>query len=170
MVTAAAALMLFCSAPLVVEVPALAQPAYKAPRTVDGTPDLQGIWQVRNTSAAFDLEDHAGALGIPARKKRDRGSPRRQNSVSVGSAGETAGELQESRGRRHLEQMLYAGRAANHLSRFSISDFPNAKVHADRLRIHSHLSNHLYGCQASISTASIFGWAIRAGIGMATRW
>ncbi len=65
-VTAAAALMLFCAAPLVVEVPALAQPAYKAPRTADGTPDLQGIWQVRNTSAAFDLEDHAGALGIPA--------------------------------------------------------------------------------------------------------
>jgi hypothetical protein len=65
-VTAAAALMLFCAAPLVVEVPALAQAAYKAPRTADGTPDLQGIWQVRNSSAAFDLEDHGGALGIPA--------------------------------------------------------------------------------------------------------
>ena len=34
----------------------------QAPRTADGTPDLQGIWQVRNTTAAFDLEDHGGAL------------------------------------------------------------------------------------------------------------
>ena len=43
----------------------MARAAYQAPRTADGTPDLQGIWQVRNTSAAFDLQDHAGALGIP---------------------------------------------------------------------------------------------------------
>ena len=50
---------------LVVTQIALAQAPYKAPRTADGTPDLQGIWQVRNNSAAFDLEDHAGALGIP---------------------------------------------------------------------------------------------------------
>ncbi len=39
--------------------------AYKVPRTTDGQPDLQGIWQVRDTSAAFDVQDHAGALGIP---------------------------------------------------------------------------------------------------------
>ena len=39
--------------------------AYKVPRTPDGLPDLQGIWQVRDTAAAFDLEDHPGALGIP---------------------------------------------------------------------------------------------------------
>jgi hypothetical protein len=56
---AAAALALVASAPC------LAQAPYKAPRNADGTPDLQGIWQVRNTSAAFDVEDHAGALGIP---------------------------------------------------------------------------------------------------------
>jgi hypothetical protein len=39
--------------------------AYQAPRTPDGHADLQGIWQVRNTTAAFDLEDHAAAHGIP---------------------------------------------------------------------------------------------------------
>jgi hypothetical protein len=43
-----------------------ARAAYKVPRTPDGLPDLQGIWQVRNTTAAFDVQDHAGALGIPA--------------------------------------------------------------------------------------------------------
>src|SRR5271165_363877 len=53
-------LALVCAAPQM-----LSAQAYKAPRTADGTPDLQGIWQVRNSSAAFDLQDHAGALGIP---------------------------------------------------------------------------------------------------------
>ena len=43
-----------------------ARAAYKVPRTPDGLPDLQGIWQVRDTTAAFDVQDHAGALGIPA--------------------------------------------------------------------------------------------------------
>lgn len=34
-------------------------------RTVDGQPDLQGIWQVLNT-AAWDLEGHSAGLGTPA--------------------------------------------------------------------------------------------------------
>ena len=43
----------------------MAKAAYKVPRTADGLPDLQGIWQVRDTTAAFDVQDHSGALGIP---------------------------------------------------------------------------------------------------------
>lgn len=39
--------------------------AYSAPRTVDGQPDIQGIWQTLNT-AAWDIEDHNDALGVPA--------------------------------------------------------------------------------------------------------
>lgn len=38
---------------------------YRVPRTADGKPDLQGIWQVLNT-AAWDIEDHGADLGIPA--------------------------------------------------------------------------------------------------------
>ena len=38
---------------------------YEPPRLGDGKPDLQGIWQVRNT-ANWDLEHHAGSYGIPA--------------------------------------------------------------------------------------------------------
>jgi hypothetical protein len=33
-------------------------------RTADGKPDLNGIWQALNT-AAFDLQDHSGQLGVP---------------------------------------------------------------------------------------------------------
>src|SRR5262245_51177369 len=35
------------------------------PRTSDGKPNLQGIWQVLNT-AAWDIQDHEARLGEPA--------------------------------------------------------------------------------------------------------
>jgi hypothetical protein len=44
---------------------AVAPAPYTPPRTRDGHPDLQGVWQVLNT-AAWDLEDHAATLGAPA--------------------------------------------------------------------------------------------------------
>jgi hypothetical protein len=43
-------------------------PAAKTlPRTADGRPNLQGIWQVRNR-ASYDLQDHAAKHGMPAGK------------------------------------------------------------------------------------------------------
>ncbi len=39
---------------------------YKAPRAHDGKADLQGIWQVFNTSIAYGIEPHSPALGIHA--------------------------------------------------------------------------------------------------------
>jgi hypothetical protein len=43
---------------------AFAQEPYRAPRTPDGHPDLQGIWQALNT-AVWNIEDHAPELGVP---------------------------------------------------------------------------------------------------------
>jgi hypothetical protein len=40
-------------------------PAYRVPRTVDGQPDLQGVWQAVNT-AVWDIQDHGAQLGVPA--------------------------------------------------------------------------------------------------------
>ena len=42
-------------------------PQYTPPKTADGHPDIQGIWQVLNT-AAWDLQDHGAKLGVPAGK------------------------------------------------------------------------------------------------------
>ena len=38
---------------------------YAPPKTADGHPDIQGIWQVVNT-AAWDLQDHGASLNVPA--------------------------------------------------------------------------------------------------------
>jgi hypothetical protein len=56
------------SVPLFGQATGAARRAYTPPRTSDGRPDLQGIWQAMN-SAAWDIQDHPGRLfpGLPAR-------------------------------------------------------------------------------------------------------
>jgi hypothetical protein len=52
------------AATLLLIVPMAGQaPAYKAPRTADGKPNLNGIWQVLNT-ANWDLQGHAAQAGL----------------------------------------------------------------------------------------------------------
>src|SRR5262249_2267921 len=49
---------------LALELSVAAQSPAALPRTTDGKPNLNGIWQVLNT-AAWDIQDHGGELGIP---------------------------------------------------------------------------------------------------------
>ena len=44
---------------------AAGQTSAAIPRAADGKPNLSGIWQAMNT-AAWDLQDHSGRLGVPA--------------------------------------------------------------------------------------------------------
>jgi hypothetical protein len=47
------------------QAPAAAATTWNPPRTLDGKPDLSGIWQVMNT-AAWDIQDHSAQKGVPA--------------------------------------------------------------------------------------------------------
>jgi len=49
---------------LALELSVAAQSPAALPRTADGKPNLNGIWQVLNT-AAWNIQDHGGELGIP---------------------------------------------------------------------------------------------------------
>ena len=51
--------------PVAAQAPAGQSAAYNGPRTLDGRPDLNGIWQVLGT-AAWDLEAHSAEEGVPA--------------------------------------------------------------------------------------------------------
>jgi hypothetical protein len=70
-VLAIAALASF--APLSGQVPAGRAP-YTPSKTSRGQPNLQGIWQAVN-SAAWNIEDHGGATGVPAGKGVVEGGP-----------------------------------------------------------------------------------------------
>jgi len=60
------AVMLLCVwAPFTIEAASPQDAARSIPRTPDGRPNLQGIWQVRNR-ASYNLEDHPARHGMPA--------------------------------------------------------------------------------------------------------
>ena len=64
---AVATASLLLSIPAAGQAPAGTSRAYTPPRTPDGQPDLQGIWQVINT-AAWDIQDHPGDWEYPPGK------------------------------------------------------------------------------------------------------
>ena len=59
---------------LAAQAPAGAGRAYAGPRTPDGKPDLNGIWQVLN-SAAWDIEAHSPEEGVPGGQGVVEGGP-----------------------------------------------------------------------------------------------
>ena len=70
---AAALLFLSMSLQLAAQAPSTRE-GYLPPKTPKGDPDLQGVWQAVN-AAAWNIEDHSGATGIPAGKSVVEGGP-----------------------------------------------------------------------------------------------
>jgi len=61
--SAGALLLVLMASPASAQTPAA--PRLAVPRTSDGKPDLNGVWQALST-ADWDLQDHAARLGVPA--------------------------------------------------------------------------------------------------------
>jgi hypothetical protein len=59
----AIAVSAFAAALLFLGTSAVAQSSYQPPRTKDGKPDLNGIWQALDTSADWDIEPHPAQAG-----------------------------------------------------------------------------------------------------------
>ena len=71
LVCVVAVLLALASGPIRVTAQA---PAYEGPRTHDGKPDLNGVWQAL-TTASWDIEDHNAAKGMPAGQGIVKGGP-----------------------------------------------------------------------------------------------
>ena len=138
-------------------------PPYKAPRTADGKPNLNGIWQ-SFTTANWDILAHAaqpgphpelmGAWGAaPGRAGHRRG---KRNPVPAVGGGEAEGKLRKADGReghqrsaplryrRTRTAVLPAGRAARQLHALSLSDFSDARTDPDRVRVQGRGAHHLH--------------------------
>ena len=90
------------------------------------SPNLQGIWQVRNR-AAYDLEDHHGPTRHAGRPQRRRG---RHDSVSAVGAEEAATRTSPSAyTERSAQQVLHARRAADHVHGVPVPHLPDAPTH-----------------------------------------
>ena len=136
------------------------------PRTADGKPDLQGIWQAHNR-AAVDLQQHVARDGLPAGE-----------SVVVGSD-----EIPYKPAALAQKRANYANRAtADPLAKCFLPGVPRIMYMEYPFQIFQTpehvaitfewsqvLSAHLHERQADASTkASSRGWATRADAGKAT--
>ncbi len=93
------------------------------PRTANGTPDLQGIWQVRNR-AAFGLEDHHASFGMMAGASVvDGGGAIPYQPWAATKRDENFANRAH---RRSVVEVLHGRRAANHVPALPDADLPDA--------------------------------------------
>ena len=104
------------------------------PRSPDGHPNLNGIWQSLNT-ANWDIQEHAarsgpvvalGAIGaVPPGLGVVEGN---ELPYLPAAASEKEGKLRKPPDRRSGGQVLHAGRAARHLYALSVPDHSDAEI------------------------------------------
>ena len=121
--------------------PAQQPQAYRAPRTPDGAPDLNGIWQANNT-ANWDLEEHAArqgpvialgaAFSVPPGHGVVEGGG---DSVPACGAREEEGERGELDDAGSRGQVLHAGDSARDLHAVPVPDRADARQHPDGVRV-----------------------------------
>ena len=149
---------------LAIAATAAAADAPKIPRTKDGKPDLNGIWQTLN-SANYDLEPHAARAALAMVPGQFVPVPAPQ-VVALGAVGSVpaglgvvegdsipykpeALEKKKENQKNWLtlgsgDQVLPARRAACDLHAVPVPDLPEQGLHVLRLRVRRRRPQHLY--------------------------
>ena len=140
-------------------------PARTIPRTADGKPNLQGIWQVRNR-AAYDLQDHAASYGMPAGKGVVEGGEIPYQPWAAAKKQENFANRQTA---DPLAQCYMPGVPRIMYMEYPFQIFQTPEHDRDDFRVVSGLPPDLHERQAGGPRESISGWAIRAAAGKATR-
>jgi len=136
---------------LVLALPAAAQrPPYKAPRTADGKPNLNGIWQAMNT-ANWDLEGHAAgpaplaAMGAIGAIPPGLGVVEGGEIPYLSAAAAKKKENFANRLKSDPEVKCFMPGVPRHLHALSLSNSAVAKGHPVRLRIRWRGTHCIYG-------------------------
>ena len=109
------------------------------PRIAAGHPDLQGIWQVRNT-AHWDLQDHTGALNVPAGLGVVVDPPDGTIPYRPEARARQAGELGEPRTVGSDAEVLSRRRAADDVPATPAPDPSDRRRGRDPLGVRAHLA------------------------------
>ena len=119
---------------------AFAQQTYKAPRTSDGRPNINGIWQAMNT-ADWDLRAHAASQGpllsLGAEFSVPPGPGVIDGDGTIPYLPASAEQQKKNFANRLTlgpgSEVLHGRRAAVHLHAVSLPDYPVAARDHDRL-------------------------------------
>ena len=131
------------------------------PRTPEGHPDLNGVWQAFTTASWKHPR--------PQRAERCAGGPgdRRGERDPVPAVGRraAAGELREPHGVRRAAQLLPARRAAHHVHAVPVPDQPDAGVDGHHVRVQPRLPLDLYGRQRPSRGAGVLDGRLARALG-----
>ena len=144
-----------------------AQARSDIPRGPDGKPDLSGIWQVLN-SAAWDLQDHSGALGLPPGQGVVEGG-------TIPYQPAAAAKQRDNFEHRDTDDPAEATCYLPGVPRATYMPFPFEIIQTPKLgrllvRVRARGATSSPTDHRTHTVFPISGWATRAGVGRATRW
>ena len=121
-----------------------AEASYDGPRTPEGQPDLNGIWQTLN-AASWDIRAHNAQDGVPAGLGVVEGG---EIPYQPWGGGAATGELRQPAHRGSGAEVLPAGGAAHHLHAVPVPHPADPRPRRHHLRVRARGPHHLHRRQS----------------------